>query len=342
MKLEQAYYAPFAYSQYSLTKKNIIVLIALSLQIILLFFAKDFAAILNMFICVGAVILSNVLAQLINRSKNYFHISLLTEGLLIAFCTPVSYHPFSLFVLVLLAQIIVKHFFSGYGGNIFSTIACTVMLLYLSYPAYFPENLNNIQLLKTHGTMLSTLQIKGMIQNDKDITSLLNYFFANIGVVIPEGYATLLSNSVSRIPAFRYNLVTLFSSAFLFAFDIGEKLISFVYVFVYGMLVWIFGMYRVDGSFFTGDILSAFCTTGLFFYAFFIVGESSTVPNSHVGKIIFASILGILTFALCGTGGNPVGIALAIIAANFLVPLIIHVENYVLIANLRKRYGCAK
>lgn len=342
MKTQKRYFAPFIYSQISVTQKNIILLVILSLQIFCFLFTKDFAPILNIAVCIVSVVLINFLANLINKKTSWFNFSLITEAMLIAFCTPVNYDPIYLFILVMLSQVLIKILFSGYGGNIFSSIAFTIILLYISFPKYFPENLNDINLIKAHGNMLSTLQIKGIIQNDKNITSLLNYFFGNIGVVVPEGYATLLANNISTIPAFRYNLLTIFSSAFSFAFDIGDRLISFVFILVYGILVWAFGMYKIDGTLFTGDVFAAFCTTGIFFYAFFIVGESSTVPNSKIGKIIFAIILGLFTFAICGVGGNPVGLAIAIIASNMFVPLILNLEEYFLNLSLKEKYGTGK
>lgn len=339
MKAKKLYAGPFTYSQLSVNKKNIIMLIALFLQITILFFSKDFSAILNIAVCIVAVVLTNFLANCLNKKRSFFSLSLISEAILIGMCVPNNYSASLLFLLVVLSQFIVKVLFSGYGGNIFSSIAFTILVLYTSFPFYFPENLNSVSLLKTHGNMLSILQMKGLITNDSNMTSLLNYFFSNIGVIIPEGYVSLLSNNTSTIPAFRYNLVTVFSSAFLIAFDISDKLISYIFIFTYGLLVWIFGMYKVDGTLFSGDILSAFCTTGLFFYAFFVLTESSTLANSKIGKIVFAVLLGLLTFLICGAGANPVGIAFSILLCNIFVPLILVIEEKFLNLRLRKLYG---
>lgn len=341
MKKTKLFFAPFKYSQISVTKKNILVLLLLSLQVFILVFVKDYKAILNIAICITSALLVNFFCIVVNKQKGPFNLSTVSEAIIIAFCTPINYNPIFLFILVTISIFLVKVLFSGYGGNIFSTVAFTIIVLYISFPQYFPENLNDISLLKAHGSSFSILQLKGFIQNDKSITSLLNYFFVNIGVAIPEGYATLLTNNISLIPAFRYNLLTFFSASFLLAFYVGDKIISFVFIFVYAIMVWIFGMYFVDGSFFTGDILVAICTSGIFFYAFFVATESCTVPNSKIGKIFFGIALGLVCFKTCGVGGNPVGVPLAILTLNIFVPVILRIEEYFFNISLRKKYETA-
>ncbi|MEL3907443.1 MAG: RnfABCDGE type electron transport complex subunit D [Treponemataceae bacterium] len=339
MKLNKYNFAPFAFSQISFTKKNIIVLSLLAVQMVLFAFAKELMLFYKIALSVTAIIFVNFIAGKINKNANWFDLSLVTDGVLIAFCTPNNYNLVAFFCLVAIAYFFVKIFFGGFGTNVFSTVAFTLMVLYFSFPNYFPQNLNMSEIVKPHGNMFSTLQINGFIRNDKAITSVLNYFFANIGVLIPEGYANMLLNNVSTIPAFRYNLLTLFSAAFLFAYDIGERLISFVFIIVYGFLVWVFSMRQIDGTFFSGDILLAFCTTGIFFYAFFIVGEASTTPNTKIGKIIYGLILGLVAFITCGPGACSIGIAFTIIIANICLPVILYFEEKIFYLTLRKKYG---
>ena len=339
MKRQNFAFAPFAYSQISLTKKHIIILTLLAIQMILFFLQKDFRIMLNIAVNLFAILSVSFIAGKINNSKNWFDIALITEAVLIAFCIPMNYNPLILFCLVATSYFFIKIMFGGFGANIFSTVACTVAILYISFPASFPQSLNDVTLLKSHGNMLSTLQISGAIKNDKTITSLLNYIFGNIGVIIPEGYANMLLQNVSTIPALRYNLLTLISAAILFAHDVGDKIISVTFIVGYGLFVWTFAMNQIDGSFFSGDVLSAFCTGGIFFYAFFVAGESSTLPHTKAGKIIYGLILSAVTFIICGPGGFPAGAALAIVAANICSPLILYIESKFFSRSLRKLYG---
>lgn len=339
MKQTQFSFAPFVYAQKSILQKDIVMLAVLSLYTAALIFSADYAALLHVAVCIAAVSLMNLLSQLINREKLWFDAGVISEAAIIALCVPTTYNSVILFILVALSYFIVKVLFAGRTENIFSITAFTVALLYLSFPAMFPESLNNIALLKTHGNMLSVLQIKGLIKNDKHAVSLLNYFFANIGVVIPEGYINMLHSNVSVIPAFRYNILTLISSAVLLAYGIGDKLVSYVFVGVYAFLVWGFAMYRVDGALFDGDILASLCTTGILFYAFFVATERSTIPHSIAGKMIYAVILAVTGFFLCGPGGSPVGIAFAVLLANICMPVIYGIEQVMHRRFIRKHYG---
>lgn len=339
MKLNKYNFAPFAFSQISFTKKNILILVLLSVQMIFFAFAKELMLFYKIALSVAAIVLVSFISNKINNKTNWFDLSLVTDGVLIAFCTPSNYNLIAFFCLVAVAYFFVKVFFGGFGTNVFSTVAFTLIVLYFSFPNYFPQNLNMSEVVKPHGNMFSTLQINGLIKNDKVITSALNYFFANVGVLIPEGYANMLLSNVSTIPAFKYNLLTLFSAAFLFAHDIGEKIVSFVFIIVYGFLVWAFSMQQIDGSFFSGDILLAFCTTGIFFYAFFIVGEASTTPNTKIGKVIYGLILGLGAFVTCGPGSCSIGIAFSVIIANLCLPVILYFEEKVFYLTLRKKYG---
>lgn len=339
MKTQNFTFAPFKYSQISFTKKHCIILGLLAIQVMLFLIKKEYTLLLNIAVCSAAILLTNFIATKINKEKIQFDLSMITEAMLIAFCIPLRYNSVALFCIVAAVYFFIKVMFGGFGSNIFSTVACAVTLLYLSFPQYFPQNLNVAELIKPHGNMLSTLQMSGFIKNDKTVTSILNYIFGNIGVVIPEGYAYMLLNNVSTIPAFRYNLLTLASAAVLCAYDIGDKLISFVFLTGYAVSVWIFGMHQIDGSFFSGDMLAAFCTGGIFFYAFFIIGENPTVPHTKIGKSVYGLILAAVTFIICGPGGMPAGAAFAVIGANLCSPVIICIEEKFFTRYLRKHYG---
>ncbi|MBQ7612224.1 MAG: RnfABCDGE type electron transport complex subunit D [Spirochaetaceae bacterium] len=338
MELNSFNFAPFTYSQYSLSKKNIVALIVLFIHCLILFFVSDYQALLHILTSVLSVLFVSFILSILNKQKDWFSINLITEGTIIGFCVPTSYNPLVLFLLVGIAYFLIKGMFAGYGGNIISVVAFTVAFLYFSFPAHFPEIITN-QMIKAQGNMLSTLHIKGLIKNDKAVTSMLNYFFSNLGIIIPEGYANLLASYTSTIPAFRYNIITLFFSALLLGFDFGERIISFTFIFVYGVLVYVFGMSQIDGSFFNGDVIAAFCTTGIFFYAFFVVGENCTVPNTFISKLVYGIILGLLTFFLAGIGGSPIGIAFAIIISNLITPVFLRIEEALQNRFLRKKYG---
>ena len=155
-----------------------------------------------------------------------------------------------------------------------------------------------------------------LISNDAKITSYLNTkILSHAGVELPDGYITLLWDTVSSIPTFRFNIIGSF--------------IPFLFITLYGLFVHLFSLKFFGGDFAQGDILFALLSSGTLFASFFILDWFGTTPLSVIGKIVYTLIAAILALFIAGCGTSPVGIMFTILCANIISPLIQLCENQI-------------
>ncbi|PIE97668.1 MAG: hypothetical protein CR988_06855 [Treponema sp.] len=340
MKHDFLPFGPFIFSQPTIKTKHLIISILLFLQITLMIFEKDYMAIVNIIMSILSVFVADIIYRKLNKETIKLDITILTTGIVIGFCFPSTYNVIYLGCIVFISFFISKLLFGGNGSNWINPIVTTVCIAYISSAHLFPDNLNIIESITNTGSLFSSLQVSGFekIRNDQYITSLLNSAFQNLGVIIPDGYVTLITKYSSSIPAFRYNLLTIVASIIMMSLKIIDSIIPKVFLLTYGLLVWLFSMFPINGSFGTGDIIVAWCTSGTLFYAFFVLTDTASTPNTLIGKSIFAIVTAIFAFLVCGPGASAVGIAFSILLGNIFVPLINYIENRVSVYKFRSHY----
>lgn len=264
-------------------------------------------------------------------------------GLLIGFNLPPAV-PFYIPVVASVFAIgVVKWSFGGLGANWMNPALAGRVFVFFSWTGHMnvwtaPKTLAGIDAVSgasPMGFMKSKLfNFSGEIRNssafltaegyprsnfDHSVTDWLNSTF---GINIEGGYADLffgnIPGCIGEVSAF----LLLLGAIYLFAKKIITWHIPIVYLFTFGVLVWIFEGLRLGNEFFTGDVLFHLFSGGLFLGVFFMATDMVTTPFTKKGMIIFAVGVGFLTFLIRVYGSFPEGVSLAIILMNMFVPLI--------------------
>ena len=126
----------------------------------------------------------------------------------------------------------------------------------------------------------------------------------------------------SMIPAFRFNILTLFSSMLLISVGIINWIVPTSFLAIYGILVRLFSQTLFTGIVGQGDLLLALLTSGTLFTAFFIVDFYGTTPITNLGKLIYGITVGIIAFFITGCGTSPIGSMFTVLFANVVSPII--------------------
>lgn len=322
--------SPFLYSGLSAVKINLLIMSLLLLQTGVLIFERDFLSAINIFLSAVSVSAAEIIFSYHSDRKFKADLSAPVCGLMMGFFMPAEMGFFSAFVLPFIAFYISKIIFGGAGANWVNPVMFAAAFFYICKTEVYPAFFSDIDLLKTNGGLFQLLHINGFTETKADmpVTSALNSFFLHsAGITLPDGYVSLFWNSTYPIPAFRYNLLTLLSSIILFAFKAADKAVSFVFIFSYALLVWVFGMVPVDGTFFSGDIMCALMTSGVLFTAFFAITEDASAPDTIWGKSLSGAVIGAFAFLICGAGASPAGLAFAVLLANKISPFIEKAEQ---------------
>jgi electron transport complex protein RnfD len=245
---------------------------------------------------------------------------------------PEGYSLFSLFFITLISLFVFSYMFGGFAQSWGNPIAITVILLYLIGTQFFPDftvtasHLQNPNL----GQQLVNEGLIPKINLDESITNFLNgNLFRYAGVALPEGYVSIFWDTGSLIPAFRFNLLTIFAIIVLLAFGGIKWIIPSVFIFVYGLLVRIFGLFPYGGILNQGDILLAIFSSGTMVVAFLLLQWPGTTPLTIVGKVIYGVLAGVFAFLIMGAGTSPIGAMFVILLSNLISPLIQLLEDLI-------------
>lgn len=332
-KINKVLIRPFTYIHDSIGNEATKILCLLCVQVILLAITQSWRSLFNII----ATVLGSVGAYYINQKFNKYDIqdyfSLLisiVQGLITGMLVPSTFMPVSVFFITMIVMLVVKHFFGGFSYSWANPCVYIIVILWIVGYKLFPHYMITSDLL----TMRNPSQY--MIENglfkiysqDSSITDALNTsIFSIFKVSVPEGYVSLFWDSQSIIPAFRFNFITILSSLLLFCDDLVKIIIPSLFLFVYILLVRIFGTVLYSGSLMQGDMILALLTSGTLFIAVFVIGWYGTTPISIGGKIAYGIVSGILAFLICGNGTSPVGMAFTVLISNVVSIIIQQYEN---------------
>ena len=325
--------SPFKYLKPSVRTEAYIVLSLLVAQVIMLFATKSFSSLL----IVVASLLASYFADFLNKEENYkdsFTVMASSiRGIMIGLLLPAAFPPVAVFFISFAVLFINKHTLGGFANSWINPIAVTVAICWLIGMSFFPEIRLSISDLQSKNIALTLIQNGTFPKNDMDvaITNWLNKrIFSLFGVSIPEGYVSLLWDSHSSIPAFRFNLITLVSSIILLGTDVLNPIIPAVFVFTYSLFVKIFAPFFYDGTVLQGDVILALLSSGTLFCTFFLLQWHGTVPFTNRGKWIYGICAGVLAFFILGIGLSPAGFVFIILIENILSIFIQNIENHFL------------
>lgn len=330
---KSVFLGPFTYLRPSVRTEACIVLGLLLLHVLMLFVTKSFSSIL----IILASLLASYAVDFINRERNYKKvfviISSTIRGLMIGLLLPETFPPFAVFFIAFFVLFINKYALGGFSNSWVNPAAITVAICWIIGVKFFPvvelpqnafQSRNIALLLIQNGTF-------SLNSFDVTVTNFLNRrLFSFLGVSIPEGYFSLLWDSHSAIPAFRFNLITIVSSIILLGTDVLNPIVPSVFIFTYGILVKVVAPVFYGGELLQGDIILALLSSGTLFCTFFLLQWHGTVPFTNRGKWIYGFSAGLLAFFILGIGLSPAGFAFIVLVTNILSLFIQSVENHFL------------
>ena len=322
--------SPFILTRPTVTKMSIITLASLVPQIGLIALDGDYGALLNILCAIVGSFAAELTIGLPARKPIATDLTVFLAGILIGMFLPCNFNPVLAGFVAFIGVLFGKTLFGGRGSFWMHPVAIAVCVGYVSQAAAFPQALVTADGLKAVGDAFGALKLDRFSQlvQDQTVTGTLNSgLLGSLGIRLPEGYITLLWNSPSPIPAFRYNVITLVSSIVLLSMETIDWIIPFFFLATYGICVWFLSLFPFTATFSGGNILFAFLTSGTLFAAFYVLPEYSTSPRTRLGKVISGIVGGAAAFLNCGPGGSPVGVMFAILIVDSINPLIEHFEN---------------
>ncbi|MGL4986638.1 MAG: RnfABCDGE type electron transport complex subunit D [Treponemataceae bacterium] len=322
-------FSPFRFIKPSLKTTCYVLILVLSPQFFMLGITKSYSALILLLCSVCATFLAQSLFSLLSKKKLLIHFECaLVEGLLIGMCIPSNYSYLSAFFIIFFGMLISKHLFGEFANAWVNPISIVIIFLFLLGKPFFDEIITKNNFLVPHN-LLAQLIVSNAFELFPIETNFFNEFFLTyFDTEFPEGYISLLWDSQSLIPAYRFNLLTIIASLFLFSFDIIDWVIPVCFLSMYGFLIYFFGSIFASGTYEQGDILFALLTSGTLFICFFLLQWYGTTPKSFIGKIIFGVFAGLLTFFINGTGLSAIGSFFIILLINIISPAILFSENF--------------
>lgn len=327
---KQTQVKPFIYKKSSVSEILIRMLCLFFIQILMLFFTQSYSALLVVGVALIGALSASALDYLITKSHIYSYLTLLVQGIMIGLLLPESYPPITVFFLSFSVLFVFKYFFSNSENTWINMVALAIVISWFIGKSFFPSYLITKELLPVKNPSYYLIQngTFPVYQFDSNWTSFLNtHFFNYLKISLPDGYLSLMWDSHSVIPAFRFNLLTIFSSILLFADGAFSILISTVYLFTYCLLVRLFVPFMNGGIFNQGDIFLALFTGGTLFCATFMIQWMGTTPFTLSGKIIYGFIAGVLSFVLMGCGTSPVEMVYIVLLCNIINLIINLIEE---------------
>ncbi len=223
--------------------------------------------------------------------------SAVITGILIAFNIPASL-PYGYDIAAsAFAIIIVKMFFGGLGHNFVNPALAARAFLLACWPVAMTKWTAPAFTLKPVVDAVSTATPLGILKEGGEVfATYSDLFFGNVAGCIGEVSA----------------LAILIGFAYLLIRKVISPIIPVIYVGVVFVLAWITGL---DPVYF---ILSG----GLLLGAVFMATDYVTSPMSWKGQIVYAILLGVLTFVIRVYGKLPEGVSYSILIMNVVTPLI--------------------
>ena len=321
---------PYIYEKPSISAVSIKMLVLLLLQIVLLFLTKSFNAIIVISCTTIGALLASVIHYLLIKKNKFLSLTNLIQGITIGMLLPQNYPPVTALMISFVTLLIFKYIFETSDNFWINIVGVSVLIAYFIGRVYFPDFVMTRELFSIKNPSVQLINEGAFPIYDFDVSftgylnaNLLNYF----KVTLPQGIISMLWDTQSVIPAFRFNLLTIIASIVLFSDNSFSLLIPSIFLFIYALFVRLFFPYVSGGEFNQGDVVLALLTSGTLFIAVFMIQWFGTHPMTIIGKIIYAFLAGMYAFITVGGGTSPVGMVYVIIICNILNLLIRLIEE---------------
>lgn len=310
---------PFVYERPSISSVTIRFTILLLVQLIMLVATKSYSAV--------AVVLSAILGAAAAASLNYLishdqpfeSLNLITQGIILGLLLPENYPLVTVFFISFTTLFISKSILFRSINSWINVPCLAVIIAWFIGSTHFPSFLVTSDLITVRNASVYLIQNGNypIYEFDSVITAFLNStVFEWFKITVPEGFVSLLWDSHSVIPAFRFNIITIISSIIIFSDNAFSGIIPSLFLLVYAVLVRLFAPFMFGGFFNQGDVLLALLTSGTLFCTTFLIQWFGTIPITAAGKIILGFISGILAFLIMGCGTSPVGMVYTVLITN--------------------------
>ncbi|MCL1928125.1 MAG: RnfABCDGE type electron transport complex subunit D [Treponema sp.] len=267
--------------------------------------------------------------------------SAIASALILTLFLPNTLNPLYAFLGGIFAMAVLKHSFGGLGSNWVNPAAGAWLFIRSAWPVAFNRSIEDNHLMRlsaslegglrdSMGSPLALLMINGWSNTllDSKLSAFFNQtIFRFMGSSLPSGYLTLFSSNRSGIIADRGLFFLLLGTILIASSQCFRFWLPAVFIFVYSILIRIFGALPFGGSFWEGDIIFALFSGGTLAAAFILVTDPATSPKSMPGNTIFISLCAVFTFLFRYPGLDPYGTVTAVLLGNALVPLIRRLEN---------------
>ena len=331
--------SPFVFSTPSVSAVSIRMLCLLFIQILMLLITKSYSSFFIVISTLLGSLASASLTYLISKEQPYNILSIAIQGILIGLFLPSGFPPVSAFFITFATLFIARTLIFKNINSWINMISLTLIIFWFVGRPYFPDFsvTKEILSLKNASYYLFQSSTFRVYSFDNSITSFINTkILSYLKVTIPEGYISLLWDSSSPIPAFRFNLITILSSVILFSDGAFSVLIPSVFLGTYAVLVRLFTPLLFGGMFNQGDVILALCTSGILFSSVFVLQWFGTVPQTVAGKIILGLFEGIVAFFIIGAGSSSIGMAYTIFFGNVFEMLLRLLEEKLRIKKIQK------
>lgn len=318
-------FSPFIHVSPSLPNTITAMIIVIIPQLVFLGIYKDFKALIVIATSVFASITAETIHNFIQKKITVGSLVSVLEGLIIGMFLPEVYPPLLAFFVAMSSLFVVKYCFGGLASTWANPAACTIIIAWFAGSLFFPDFQLSAEMLESSNpaSMLFSSQIIPINKNASIVSTFLNnHILYHFGFVLPEGYTSLFWDTNALIPAFRFNLLTIFASIILASLSMIDLMIPVCYFTVYAVLVRIFSLEPFTGMMGQGDILLALLTSGTLFCGFFMLSWYGTTPMSIPGKIIYGILAGVSAFIMSGAGTSPTGAVFTVLLVNTISPVI--------------------
>lgn len=333
-------FRPFQYNCQSIRSCIIEILILLIPQVAMLFLTKSFDAVFVLTSAIAASVASEFTAFKIRKTSSSLNfLASVLQGALIGLLLPEKYSLIGVFLIVFMTLLILRYSYGNFSDNWINPVALTIAVAYILGQSKFPTFMVTAESLMNKNPSLALILDGSFPINkiDLQITGFLNStIFKLLKISIPEGYVSLLWDTHSSIPAFRFNFITIVSSIVLFSTGTISCLIPGIFITVYSICALVLVPLFAGGPVFHGDIILALSTSGILFSTLFVLQWYGTTPISTLGKIFYAVFAGIACFLINGAGTSPIGSAFTILTANVFSTFIQYFEEIGSSKRLRK------
>lgn len=321
---------PFAYQVPSASARCAATLSLLALQVAALLASKSFRAAAVVACAAAGAVCAEAAEHSLRRARRLNAASAIAEGIACGMFFPSTLPFFSAFFITFAAMGAARLSRDERAEGWVNSVALAASLAWISCARSFPSRSDAWAMLRSSvpATLFARSADFSVSRFDPVVASFLNdRLLRHFGASVPEGVLSMLWDTRSVIPAFRFNLLTLVSSIFLFSAGMARVSVPALFVSVYIALVRVFSPLFFGGALLSGDMAFALLTGGTLFSAVFVVQRDGTVPLTRRGRAVYGVLCGALAFLVAGGGMSPAGMAATMLCACALSPLIQRAEG---------------